>query len=206
MPIERVGEILSGFQRIQAVAGPGEGFDRILAAVGGGGPVLELDNDPRADAILAGASPAEVARAEPVDAAWVQELPAAGQEWSEAISEAAADNGIDPRLLAAVVWSESAFNPGAVSRAGALGLAQLMPGTAAGLGVDPSDPVQNLDGGARYLRQQLDRFGTVELALAAYNAGPGRVANAGDQIPQIAETQAYVRVVMDRYSRLGGPT
>ena len=90
-----------------------------------------------------------------------------------------------------------------MSSAGAIGLAQLMPATAAGLGVDPHDPLQNLEGGARYLRQQLDRFGSFELGLAAYNAGPTRVAQAGG-VPAIAETQAYVQVVLDRYVQLGG--
>jgi soluble lytic murein transglycosylase-like protein len=87
------------------------------------------------------------------------------------------------------------------SHAGAIGLAQLMPGTAAGLGVDPTDPLQNLQGGARYLREQLDRFGTPELALAAYNAGPNRVAQAGG-IPRITETQTYVRRVLDTWEQL----
>ena len=79
-------------------------------------------------------------------------LPAHGRALAPAIAGAAATAGVDARLLAALVWSESNFHPGAVSRVGALGLAQLMPGTAAGLGVDPLDPVQNLVGGARYLR------------------------------------------------------
>ena len=83
---------------------------------------------------------------------------------------------------------------------GARGLAQLMPGTARELGVNPDDPLANLEGGARYLRQQLDRFdGDIEKALAAYNAGPGRVAQAGG-VPRIRETQNYVAAVMGRLS------
>jgi soluble lytic murein transglycosylase-like protein len=108
---------------------------------------------------------------------------------------------LDPRLFAALVWTESAFNPAAVSHAGAIGLAQLMPGTAAGLGVDPWDPVQNLDGGARYLRAQLDAFGSVDLALAAYNAGPNAVSRYGG-IPPYVETQFYVLRVLGHYGRL----
>ncbi len=135
------------------------------------------------------------------DPAWARGLPAAGQPWAPAIGEAAERHGLDPRLLASLVWTESDFQPDAVSRAGAIGLAQLMPGTAAGLGVDPHDPAANLDGGARYLREQLDRFGRVDLALAAYNAGPGRVAQAGG-VPHIAETQAYVRRVLSHLESL----
>lgn len=135
--------------------------------------------------------------------AWADALPGQGPRWAAAIEATAARYGLDGRLFAALVWSESGFSPGAVSHAGALGLAQLMPGTARGLGVDPRDPLQNLDGGARYLRTQLEGFGRVDLALAAYNAGPGRVRGAGG-IPDIVETQLYVARVLERYERLGG--
>ena len=134
---------------------------------------------------------------------WASGLPEAGKRWAGEIEAAAREAGVDPRLLAALTWAESGFRPDAGSHAGARGLTQLMPGTAAGLGVDPLDPAQNLRGGARYLRAQLDRFGSVELALAAYNAGPGRVAQAGG-IPRIAETQAYVPRVLGYFSQLGG--
>jgi|GEM_PF-159782 len=132
---------------------------------------------------------------------WAQRLPEAGERWAGAIEKAASDAGVDPALLAALVQHESGFRPDAVSHAGAIGLAQLMPGTAAGLGVNPRDPEENLAGGARYLREQLDRFGDVRLALAAYNAGPGRVSRAGG-IPQITETQNYVERVTSTYDRL----
>jgi soluble lytic murein transglycosylase-like protein len=118
--------------------------------------------------------------------------------YAQALQDIAKANDISPHLLEALVWQESRWNPTAMSRAGAIGLAQLMPGTARDLGVDPRDPIQNLAGGARYLRQQLNRFdGDVEKALAAYNAGPGRVMTARG-IPSIPETQAYVRAIVAR--------
>jgi soluble lytic murein transglycosylase-like protein len=134
---------------------------------------------------------------------WASNLPAAGQPLARLLEHAAASAGIDGRLFAALVWTESSFRPGAVSPSGAIGLAQLMPPTAADLGVDPHDPLQNVLGGARYVRQQLDRFGRVDLALAAYNAGPNRVARDGNVIPNIVETQLYVLRILDRWERLG---
>ena len=129
----------------------------------------------------------------------------AGVPYGDEITAAARRNGVDPALLAGLVRQESNFNADAVSPAGARGLTQLMPATAAGLGVaNPSDPVQALEGGARYLRRQLDAFGgDMTKALAAYNAGPGAVQRY-DGIPPYAETQRYVSVVMDRYRQLGG--
>ena len=101
-------------------------------------------------------------------------------EYMAKIQELARRFDLSPSLLEAVVWQESRWRENAVSPAGARGLAQLMPGTARYLGVDPDDPMQNLEGGARYLREQLDRFdGDLEKALAAYNAGPGRVTSYG---------------------------
>lgn len=120
----------------------------------------------------------------------------------DAMSAAACEAGIPVGLFDALVLSESAYNVGAVSPKNAYGLAQLMPGTAAGLGIDRFDPVQNLRGGARYLRAQLDSFGQVPLALAAYNAGPGRVKRG--RIPAIKETRNYVRDVLDKWTRLAG--
>jgi len=108
--------------------------------------------------------------------------------------QAATAQRLDPELLGALVWQESRFCTDAVSPKGALGLGQLMPATALELGVDPLDPVQNLMGAARYLRQQYDAFGDWDLALAAYNAGPGAVRRYGG-IPPFPETQAYVREV-----------
>ena len=112
---------------------------------------------------------------------------------------AEAKYALPPGLLDALVWTESRYNPVAVSRVGAAGLGQLMPATARELGVaNRFDPVANIDGAARYLRQMLDRFGVVHLALAAYNAGPGAVSKAGG-IPRNGETPAYVRNVLRRW-------
>ena len=119
-------------------------------------------------------------------------------EYSAKIAELSARYGLSPQLLAALVWQESRWRADAVSPAGARGLAQLMPATARYLGVDPDDPFANLEGGARYLREQIDRFdGDLEKALAAYNAGPGRVEEA-QGIPRIRETQLYVAAIMGR--------
>jgi soluble lytic murein transglycosylase-like protein len=121
-------------------------------------------------------------------------------QFTAALTQAAAAANLSPTLLSAVVWQESRWNPQAVSPKGAMGLAQLMPATARYLGVNPADPVQNLVGGARYLRMLLDQFdGDVEKALAAYNAGPGRVRSAGG-IPAIAETRNYVSSIVSRIS------
>lgn len=122
------------------------------------------------------------------------------------VVKAACDHGVPPLLLDVLVTQESRYNPAAVSRAGAIGLGQLMPGTARMLGVNPHDPAQNLAGAARYLRQQLDEFGSVRLALAAYNAGPGRVRRAG-RVPRIPETLNYVATIETDLTRLGrGPS
>lgn len=121
------------------------------------------------------------------------------------INELAARFDLSPSLLEALVWQESRWRENAASPVGAQGLAQLMPGTARYLGVDSRDPFQNLEGGARYLREQLDRFdGDLEKALAAYNAGPGRVERAGG-IPNIRETKHYVAAIMGRLANHSRP-
>jgi hypothetical protein len=111
------------------------------------------------------------------------------------MAEIAKAHGIPPALFAALVHQESGGNQNETSPAGAKGLTQLMPATARSLGVNPDDPIQNLNGGAKYLKEQYDKFGSWPLALAAYNAGPGAVASHGG-IPPYAETQNYVKNIM----------
>ncbi|MBC7740335.1 MAG: lytic transglycosylase domain-containing protein [Candidatus Saccharibacteria bacterium] len=108
---------------------------------------------------------------------------------------AAKKHGVPEDLFLRLVQQESGWNQGALSIKGAIGLAQLMPGTAERLGVDPSDAQQNLDGGARYLAMMYSRFGSWKLALAAYNAGPGAVEQAGG-VPDFAETVNYVKAIL----------
>jgi soluble lytic murein transglycosylase-like protein len=116
------------------------------------------------------------------------------------VSDAARRHELDPNLLSAVICQESGFHADAVSKAGAVGLMQLMPDTARSLGVaNPFDPQQNVEGGSLLLRQLLDRYhGRVDLALAAYNAGSGAVDKYGG-VPPFAETQAYVKNILSSY-------
>lgn len=122
-------------------------------------------------------------------------LDRAPAEYRQLFASAAATYGVSAELLAAVAKQESNFNPRAVSHAGARGLMQIMPATARGLGVNPDVPAQAVDGAARLLRDHLKTFGSTELALAAYNAGPGAVRRYGG-VPPYAETRGYVRKIM----------
>ncbi len=169
---------ISGSQSSWIAGGPRE-FDGLETATGG---------EPQASAL----SPSHAA-------AFTDVSDTAGPaEWQGRVAELAAKYDISPALLEALVWQESRWRTGAVSPVGARGLAQLMPGTAREMGVDSASPSANLEGGARYLRIQLDSFGgDIEKALAAYNAGPGRVKRAGG-IPRITETQRYVAAIMAR--------
>ena len=165
-----------------------------------GGNAMTSDADA---VIFAGALaqvPEDVIAILPEEALANTQLHASGipQIYADHVETLARRFDLSPALIEAVVWQESRWRADAVSPVGARGLAQLMPGTARDLGVDPDDPLANLEGGARYLREQLDRFdGDLERALAAYNAGPGRVIRSGG-IPRIRETQVYVASIMGR--------
>lgn len=122
-------------------------------------------------------------------------------QWDEIIDHCSRISGLDPRLISAVIKVESNNNPQAISPKGAQGLMQLMPATQAYLGVtDPFDPQANVQAGSMYLQEQLATFGSVELALAAYNAGPGNVHRYGG-IPPFNETRNFIRRVLDIYQQ-----
>jgi soluble lytic murein transglycosylase-like protein len=163
---------------------------------GSGAATWQVVNSPASDQVVAVNGGAAIPQA----AFTVVDPAPVPQQYAAALDFAARSASVSPQLLAALVWQESRWDARAVSRKGAVGLTQLMPGTARDLGIDPRDPLANLIGGARYLRQLLDQFdGNVEKALAAYNAGPGRVRSAGG-VPAIAETRNYVASIVRRIS------
>lgn len=129
------------------------------------------------------------------------EVPTESRNFDDLIDQTAREHGLDPNLVRAVVKAESNFDPSAVSKAGAMGLMQLMPGTAKDLGVgDPFNPVENVSGGTRYLRDMLDRYsGDLDRALAAYNWGPGNLDRSRGGLPD--ETRNYIAVVNRYYRR-----
>jgi soluble lytic murein transglycosylase-like protein len=147
------------------------------------------------------AEPAGIGAADPSDIAYqaAEGSTAGGEsgEYEAQIDQAAARNGLDPAVLHGLIQQESGFDPSATSSAGASGITQLMPGTAASLGVaDPLNPAESIEGGARYLGALMAQFGgNTEDALAAYNAGPGAVQQYGG-VPPYAETQSYVANVL----------
>jgi soluble lytic murein transglycosylase-like protein len=162
-----------------------------------GGPP-NVPEMPRAEAPLASSAQSPGLAPQAVTVPVASAGPAA---WSPRIAQLATKYDLSPALIEALVWQESRWRSDAVSPVGARGLAQLMPDTARELGVNPDDPHANLEGGARYLRQQLDTFGgNLEKALAAYNAGPGRVKASGG-VPDIRETQQYVAAIIGRLAQ-----
>jgi soluble lytic murein transglycosylase-like protein len=181
---------------VATIGGRVQEIEAMIAAVHDGPDPSATTAAPAATSFaqaLQAAQTTPVATASGDDTAFGAEIDAAAQRY-----------GIDPALLKGLIRQESGFDPAARSSAGAVGLTQLMPSTAASLAVDPSDPAQAIDGGARYLRQQLDRFGgDPSLALAAYNAGPGAVAQFGG-VPPYGETQRYVQNVLAYASQYRG--
>ncbi|HEY4280293.1 MAG TPA: lytic transglycosylase domain-containing protein [Conexibacter sp.] len=205
--IARIAELQSLVARAEGAPDPsatqpsngGASFPAALASASGSSPQQALASSALAaiggDATT-GFDPAALAATSLAPASLAPSL-GAPSPFDGLIASAAQRNGVDPAVLKGLIQQESGFDPSATSGAGAVGLAQLMPGTAASLGVtDPRDPAQSIDGAARYLRQQLDTFGgDVSKALAAYNAGPGAVRQYGG-IPPYPETQQYVQKVL----------
>jgi soluble lytic murein transglycosylase-like protein len=178
-------------------------LEAMIAAANGGSPSPSATTSTSFGDQLAQASGTQTATTATTTGAGSGSVPYQSQ-----IEAAAAKYGIDPAVLKGLIKQESGFNPNAGSPAGAQGLTQLMPGTAASLGVsNVHDPAQSIDGGAHYLKMQLDRFGgDYSKALAAYNAGPGAVQRYGG-IPPYAETRNYVKNVLafaDQYRQDGG--
>ena len=189
----RISEIQRRFGIEGPVPGTTVGFQRALDA--------ELKkNDGATPPQTAGTgttTKADAAKVTPSGAS--TQLSSASNETTRFIQEAAAKYGLDSRLVAAVAEAESSGNQSEVSDVGAVGVMQLMPDTAAALGVNPYDEKQNIEGGAHYLKQMLDTFGgDMKKAIAAYNAGPQAVKDYGG-VPPYAETQNYVNKVLDLY-------
>ena len=180
----RLAETSDGFQLVEHGVWENPQVNAVQASALGPGPIGSLSAEPRHEGkARLSAGPNGFGRA-----AYLPHVDAAEAQF-----------GLPTGLLDALIWTESHYNPFAVSKAGAAGLGQLMPGTAKELGVaNRFDPFANLSGAARYLRKMLDRFGVVHLALAAYNAGPGAVERAKG-IPRNGETPGYVRNVLARW-------
>ena len=195
---------LSGIKEIQARIAEIEGqFALSKQQLPGMDFAAKLQQEINKDAVLAAhkAKPAQrvqgTAAAEKTAAA--ETVNYANPQLTHMIHEAAAKYAVDPKLVSAVAEVESGGNQNAVSSAGAIGVMQLMPDTAAELGVNPYDMKSNVEGGAKYLREMLDTFdGDVKKAVAAYNAGPNAVKAYGG-VPPYAQTQNYVTNVLDIY-------
>jgi soluble lytic murein transglycosylase-like protein len=171
-------------------------LEGMIAAANGGSPSPSATSSTSFDQQLSQATGAQATSASTSSTA-VGSTGSGSAPYVQLIDSAAQKYGIDPAVLKGLIKQESGFNPNAGSSAGAQGLTQLMPGTASAMGVtDLHDPAQSIDGGAHYLKMQLDRFGgDYSKALAAYNAGPGAVQRYGG-VPPYSETQNYVKNVL----------
>lgn len=209
------GKLYSGVERAERESNAAQ--SEALKSLLGGGSSEPTGSIPNAGASPMGSLPSMSSRVysenefNPIDAmvATPEELAAgvpAPKQYAALIGKAAVDNDLPPELLAAQIKQESGFNPNAVSPAGATGISQFMPGTAKEMGVNPLDPASAIPGGARYLRQNIDKFGgSVPLGLAAYNAGPGRVQQSGGDISKLpAETRGYIANILGSQGGAGG--
>lgn len=172
-------------------------LEGMIAAANGGSPSPSATTSTSFDQQLSQATDAAQATTASTSSTAVDSTGSGSVPYEQLIDSAAQKYGIDPAVLKGLIKQESGFNPSAGSPAGAQGLTQLMPGTASAMGVtDLHDPAQSIDGGAHYLKMQLDRFGgDYSKALAAYNAGPGAVQRFGG-VPPYSETQNYVKNVL----------
>lgn len=177
MPLESLTHTLSRIRQIQEILGSAHATPSVTES--------QEESSPAFENVLARFNPANVDKS------------GVSKEVEDIIQRQAADQNMDPNLIKAVVQAESGFNPQAVSPVGAQGLMQLMPGTAQGLGVENSfNPVENVKGGTQYLKNLINKYQSVPLGLAAYNAGPGAVDKYGG-IPPYKETQSYVKRVLN---------
>ncbi|MEL6545155.1 MAG: lytic transglycosylase domain-containing protein [Myxococcota bacterium] len=165
--------------------------ERLGRNAGGGSWLASLFQRPRAPSHGRVVSDSRLTMQDPGDGFWAT-MPPSVRRYREDIVRVAQQQGIPPGLFARLIRQESSGQQSARSERGAIGLTQLLPGTARDMGVNPFDAQENLLGGARYLRQQFERFGSWPLALAAYNAGPNRSSLAAGQIPPFSETRNYV--------------
>ena len=199
--MDRMNSIENRMAQLESKLDSGSGGVRQVS-MGGGSPVSPPANytGPTFESILGTVSAEKKVGAAPATATGASSWKGDPKDYDGMIKEAAQKNGIDESLIRAVIRQESAFNPKATSGCGAKGMMQLMDDTAKDLGVGNSyDPHQNIMGGAKYLRQLLDRFdGNMTKAIAGYNAGPGAVEKYGG-LPPFAETQDYVTKVMGYY-------
>jgi hypothetical protein len=210
--MNRISQIRTSFGRpggTLGVKGDQTGFEQALRAASGTdarrpGTAARRGVDPLDRFAVPGGGRTVVRRPEGSPASLPTGAPDDAEPYAEDFVAASQETGVPLEILLAVAWAESGFDPNALSPAGAEGMMQLMPGTAAGLGVDPSDPAQNILGGARYLAAQYERFGSWDLALAAYNAGPGAVEQYGG-VPPYRETQGYIAAVRGYLDRLTAP-
>jgi len=172
-------------------------LEGMIAAANGGSPSPSASTSTSFDQQLSQATDAAQATSASTSSTAVDSTGSGSVPYEQQIDSAAQKYGIDPAVLKGLIKQESGFNANAGSPAGAQGLTQLMPGTASAMGVtDLHDPAQSIDGGAHYLKMQLDRFGgDYSKALAAYNAGPGAVQRYGG-VPPYSETQNYVKNVL----------
>jgi soluble lytic murein transglycosylase-like protein len=172
-------------------------LEGMIAAANGGSPSPSASTSTSFDQQLSQATDAAQATSASTSSTAVDSTGSGSVPYEQQIDSAAQKYGIDPAVLKGLIKQESGFDANAGSPAGAQGLTQLMPGTASAMGVtDLHDPAQSIDGGAHYLKMQLDRFGgDYSKALAAYNAGPGAVQRYGG-VPPYSETQNYVKNVL----------